>query len=47
MIMEIIDSNSVIRSPLFKFHHPEAKMIQNESKGIGLFFVYAKEEKYG
>jgi hypothetical protein len=47
MMLEIIDSNTVIRTPLFKSHRPIAKMIRNESEGSGLFFVYAKEEKHG
>lgn len=46
MMSENIDKISVIRNPLLKLHHPQSKLIQNESETGGLFFVYAKDEKY-
>lgn len=46
MILENIGIISAIRNPLLKLHHPESKLIQNESETGGLFFVYAKDEKY-
>jgi hypothetical protein len=46
MILENVDRVSVIRNPLLKFHRPIEKINQNNSKSYGLFFVYAKDEKY-
>lgn len=37
MMSENIDKISVIRNPLLKLHHPESKLIQNESETGGLF----------